>query len=307
MTAVQISCDTCGADLVVEEHLRTSACPYCASTSVVERPPTADRPTPTFVVGFQLDHEAAVAIARRWLDSRGPFSHPGLKRAVVESTRGVYLPAWLYGARASADYTAQIGENYTVTETYTTPGSKGKPPQTRTRTRTETEWRSLAGDYDTYLVDVLVSASRGVSNAQLEAVEPFDLRTLRRYQAALLAGWIAEEPTLSREECLRKAHDEALESIERRLSAFMPGDRQRDLRAQVQLDDELLHLTLLPLWVFSVRYTPEKPPVRLLINGQTGRTAGRVPLSWPRIALGILLLIALVMAAVLLFSGGVLL
>lgn len=302
MTAVSIRCDTCDADIVLAEHLRTAECPYCGSSSVVERPPSTDRPVPTFALGFVVDQARAISIVQTWARSRGPFAHSGLKAAAVERTRGVYLPAWLYGARASADWRAQIGEEYTVIETYTTTDAKGNTV-TRTRTRTETEWRSLAGDYDAFVNDVIVTASNGVDNASLEEVEPFDLRALRRYGPEVLAGWIGEEATLSRDECLSLARDEATEELGERLGAHMPGDTHRDLRFQLALHDEVADLVLLPVWVFALRYAEDKPPVRLLINGQTGKAAGRVPLSVPRILLAVLLGVGLLVA--LLIAVGV--
>lgn len=303
MATVLIRCETCSADLVLEENLRTAECPYCGSSSVVERPPSKDRPTPTFGLGFVLDHEKAVDIARGWLKSRSLFAHSGLKGALIEHTRGVYLPAWLYGARASAEWSASIGENYTVVETYTTTDSKGNTV-TRTRTRVKTEWRSLSGDWDAYAIDFVVTASRGVDNASLETIEPFDLRALRRFRPELLAGWMAEEATLTREDCLELARGEANEDVGSRLGRFMPGDSHRNLRYQVQLEDEVADLVLLPLWVFTLRYHPDREPVRLLINGQTGKASGKVPLSAPKITLAVLLVLGLVALLVLVFSGG---
>ena len=112
-----------------------------------------------------------------------------------------------------------------------------------------------------------------MSNDELERVEPFDLRTLRRYSPALLSGWMAEEPSLSQAECLEQAHDESLALIGRRLSRFMPGDSHRGLRYQTSI------------WVFAARYAEDRPPVRILVNGQTGETYGHVPLSWIKITL----------------------
>jgi DNA-directed RNA polymerase subunit RPC12/RpoP len=305
--ALEIRCDSCGAELAVEAHLRTARCPYCDSTSVVERPPSADRPDPTFGLGFVVARDAAVERVRRWLSSRHLLAHSGLRGAALEKTSGVYVPAYLYGAVADAEYTARIGENYTVTETYVTTNSKGNTV-VRTRTRTETEWRSLAGSYGGYVLDVLVTASRGIPNEELEAIEPFDLRALLRYQPAMLAGWIAEDPSLSREECLRLAHDEAVEDIEERLGDFMPGDSHRDLRHRTTLRDEVIDLVLLPVWVFAARYDPEKPPVRLLVNGQTGEVQGKVPLSVPKVAaagvLALLLLVGVVLIFLFLARGG---
>jgi len=299
VTTLQIRCETCGADVVLDEHLRTADCPYCGSGAVVERPPSRDRPAPTFALGFVVDQARAQAKAMAWVRSRGPFAPGALRKAVAERTRGVYVPAWLYGARASADWSASIGEDYT--ETYRTTDAHGKRV---TRTRTRTEWRSLAGDWDAYVIDVVVTASRGLDNEGLESIEPFDLRALRRYRPETLAGWIAEEPTLSREECLELARSEATEDVGQRIARFMPGDKSRDLSFHVQFDDEVADLVLLPVWIFTLRFAEGRPPVRLLINGQTGEVAGRAPLSGVRVGLTIMLVLAVVVVLVLMSQGG---
>jgi len=48
------------------------------------------------------------------------------------------------------------------------------------------------------------------------------------------------------------------------------------------------------VWVCAVRYHPQKKSVRILVNGQTGKVAGAVPVSWAKVALvaGSIVLIA---------------
>ncbi len=46
-----------------------------------------------------------------------------------------------------------------------------------------------------------------------------------------------------------------------------------------------MDLTLVPIWVFAVRYDEKKPPLRILVNGQTGKVFGKIPISWAKIAL----------------------
>jgi DNA-directed RNA polymerase subunit RPC12/RpoP len=171
---VEISCQACGSTLLLDSNLRTTVCPYCASPSVIERPPSANRPAPSFVVGFVVDHDRAAEAVRNWISSTSIFARSDFKQAAPERTRGVYLPAYLYGAVADSSYFAKIGENYTEIETYTTTDSKGNTV-TRTRTVTRTEYRSLGGEHSTYIVDVVVTASAGVTNEALEAIEPFEL------------------------------------------------------------------------------------------------------------------------------------
>lgn len=301
--SIEIGCENCGATIVVAPELRTAECPYCASPAVVERPPAPDRPEPTFVLGFVVEKERAEAAVKEWLRTRGLFAHGGLKQAAIRKTRGLYLPSYLYGAVAEASYSARIGENYTVTETYTTTDAKGNTV-TRTRTVTKTEWRSLSGSWENYIVDVVVTASKGVRNEELDAIEPFDLRALRRYTPAILSGWIAEEPSMGRGECIRLAHGETEERIGRELAQFMPGDSHSDLRYDVRLHDERADLVMLPVWVFAARYADDKPPVRILVNGQTGLVAGAVPKSVPKIVVAVILALLLVGLVVILIVGA---
>ena len=123
--SVTFACGQCGATLAFD-GVRTQRCPYCDSPNFVERPPTPGLPDPQFVVTFIGDAAVARRALDRWLGSRTMFADSSLRRAKVEDLRGVYVPAYLYSAVARTDYTAQIGENYTETETYTTTDSQGK-------------------------------------------------------------------------------------------------------------------------------------------------------------------------------------
>ncbi len=299
---MDLLCKSCGARLVLAPELRTSKCPYCAAPTVVERPPTPDRPLPTFVLGFAQTHAVARQLVDRWLKSRHPWSHSGLRRAPLEDVRGLYVPAYLYSGVTRSEYRAVIGEDYTETETYTV--TENGKSVTRTRQVTKTEWRQLHGQHTEYVPDVLVTASTGLPNVELERLEPFDLRMLARYDAALVSGWIAEEPSLSAAQCLELARGEAREWVRQRLASFMPGDSHRDLQASTELSEETLEPCLLPVWVLAARYDPQKPPLRVLVNGQTGEVYGKVPVSWVKVLATVVLGLAVLAGLFLAFRGG---
>ena len=293
---LQISCENCGARLLVEPHLKTSECPYCASTSIVERPLGGTRAEPLFALGFTIGRERARELCVSWIKSRSVFTPASFRKSLPARGRGLYLPAYLYCAVSESEYRCRIGENYT--ETYTTTDSKGR---TVTRTRTVTEYRNLTGHFSSYIRDVMVTASAGISNELLEKVEPFDMRALVRYTPALLSGWIAEEASLSRDACRELARAESMSKVGERLSSMMPGDSHSDLNHRTRLTDEVTDLLLLPVWVFAVRPAEDEPPIQILVNGQTGEVAGFVPRSWVRIILVVLggLAIAALIVAVL--------
>jgi hypothetical protein len=78
----------------------------------------------------------------------------------------------------------------------------------------------------------------------------------------------------------------------------MPGDGCHDLSFETDLSDEAIDLVLVPVWVFAVRYHREKPPVRILVNGQTGKVFGKIPFSWAKVGI-----VAAVVAAVVALIG----
>jgi hypothetical protein len=295
---VDLACQSCGAALIVSGHERTTRCPYCASPQIVARPPAPDRPHPTFTLPFALGAQPARELVHGWLRTRGFFRDPKLRTASIAEMRGVYVPAYLYAAIAHSTYSASIGEEYQDTETYTTTDANGRTV-TRTRTVTKTEWRDLSGRHSAYVMDVIVTASRGLRNDELEAVEPFDLRQMRRYDDALISGWIAEEPTLSVAECFHMARTEAMQKVGTSLARFMPGDKHSGLVHQTHLEHETADLLHVPVWVLAAIHDARKPAVRIVVNGQTGRVFGRAPLAVFRIVL-VIVAVVLVIAGIIL-------
>jgi hypothetical protein len=300
--AATFACGHCGASLAFA-GVRTETCPYCASPNFVERPPAANQPRPEFVVAFTGDAAVARRKLDRWLGSRSWFADARIKRARVEDLRGVYLPAYLYSAVAHTEYTASIGEQYTETETYETTDEHGKK-KTETRRVTRTEYRSLAGRHIGYVTDVIVSASAGLANDDLQAIQPYDLVQLRRYTPAVVSGWIAEEFSRDADDCRRMSRGEALDDIGLRLRRFMPGDSHSDLAWRTAVQWETLDPLLVPVWVLAVRYRADRPVLRVVINGQTGAVAGKVPLAWWKVALAAVAAAGVIAAIVALVHGG---
>jgi len=298
---VTFSCQQCGAGLAFE-GVRTETCPYCASPSFIERPALAGQPDPAFAVAFTGDASWARDRLADWLGRRSSFADPALRHARVEDLRGVYLPAYLYSAVARSDYTAQIGEHYTELEAHTTKDEHGNK-KTEMRTVTRTEYRPLAGQHVGYVTDVIISASAALDQRTLDAALPYDLRQLRRFTPALVSGWIHEEYSRDADDCARTSRSEAIDAVGDKLRAFLPGDSYSDLSWRTTIEWESLDPIVVPVWVFAVRYRDDKDPLRIVINGQTGRIAGKVPLAWWKIV-GTLAILLAVIAVILYFVNG---
>ncbi len=284
--ASTFACGQCGASLAFD-GVRSQKCPYCASPNFVERPAPA-RPDPAFVIAFLGDAVVARRALERWLGSRTIFADAAIRSGTIQELRGIYVPAYVYSAVATTEYTAQIGENYTETEERTTRDSEGRT-KTETRKVTRTEYRSLAGEHVGYVGDVVVSASAGLSHAELGRIEPFDFKQLRRFAPTLISGWITEEFSRSADECRQASRAEAADHVGGKLRRFMPGDSFSDLAWKTTVSWESMDPILVPVWVLAVRYRGDKPPMRIVINGQTGKVTGKVPLVAWKIAIAVML------------------
>jgi hypothetical protein len=188
-----IRCDNCGSEVTTDPDQRSYVCAFCDSTYVVEfSPDTTDRVDPEFVIGFAITRDAAQEMFHKWIQQNDWLRPRDLhSAAVADKMRGVYLPFWSFSMLAKSQWSANIGEHWYRTETYTTTDSKGKTV-IQTRRVQETEWWPLSGRHHRYYSGFLVSGSRGLPQSLAESIKPFNLPALKRYEPYFLVGWLSE-------------------------------------------------------------------------------------------------------------------
>jgi len=295
-------CESCVAEVALDPDVRSYVCPFCDSTYVVDfSPEETGRQQPEFVIGFAITPQEAMERFSRWI-ARGGWFVPGDLRsaASAEKLRGVYLPFWSFSTLAESTWSAQIGEYWYRTETYTT--RQGGRTVTRTRRVRETEWWPLSGKYHHYWNGYLVSGSRGLPQQDAERIIPYQLAGLRRYDPRFLAGWMAEEYSIGHQEAWEISREEFSRWQQHSIEEFLPGDTHRNLQVHTEFSQTNSDLILLPVYVLAYQYRGKV--YRFLVNGQTGKTAGDKPLSPLRIAVAVSVGLLLLLALVLLFWWG---
>jgi hypothetical protein len=295
-------CENCGAEVRCDPDARSTTCPFCAAPYVVEYDPAVSgRQDPEFVIGFAIPAEKAEAIYRDWLGA-GSFFRPGdlAREARAEGLRGIYLPFWSFSMKADSRWSANIGEHWYRTETYTTTDANGKTT-THTRQVQETEWYPLEGGHHAYYSFYLVSGSKGLPQAVSEWVQPFQLLALKRYAPRYLAGWLSEEYSIAREEALPRCQEEFRNRELAAIAAFLPGDTHSGLEVETAFSKVNSDLILLPIYLRSYRYRGKL--YRTLINGQTGKVSGEKPVSAARVVAFIALIVGIILLIVLLARG----
>jgi DNA-directed RNA polymerase subunit RPC12/RpoP len=291
-------CQQCGAEVATDPTQRSYVCPFCDSTYVLEfSPDETGRQPPEFVIGFSITPDQAQAAFHHWLRKNTWFRPGDLAVAsVADKLKGVYLPFWSFTMLAQSQWQAQIGEHWYRTETYTTTDAKGRTT-THTRQVQETEWWPLAGRHHRFYSGYLVSGSKGLPHKESLRIQPFQLPALKRYEPYYLAGWLAEEYSIGREEALTICQNEFQRQEQANIARFLPGDTHSSLQARTEFSSISSDLCLMPIYILSYRYRDKV--YRFLLNGQTGKMDGDKPLSGKRIAAAIIAAVLFVLLCLL--------
>jgi predicted RNA-binding Zn-ribbon protein involved in translation (DUF1610 family) len=299
-----LRCQTCSSQLAADIDQRSFSCPFCDSTYVVEfSPDESTRQRPEFVIGFAITPEQASERFRDWIRDNGWFRPGDLRMTMIaEKMRGVYLPFWSFSMLANSRWSANIGEYWYRTETYTEKDEKGNLV-TKTRQVRETEWWPLAGGHHRYYSGYLVSGSRGLAQHDADRILPFQMPAMQRYEPYFLSGWLSEEYSVQRDEALERCRQVFQRWVHANIASFLPGDTYAEpIVIETEYSQINSDLCLLPVYCLTYRYRNKVYAFRM--NGQTGKFTGQKPIAWGRVALcvaavaGLIAVIAGIVAAV---------
>lgn len=271
-----VRCQSCHAISVFDPARVAQRCDFCGSAALVPYEQTEAPIHPESLLPFKIAEAAVRETVRRWYRTRW-FAPNRLKSAAMTDTvQGVYLPYWTFDARADADWTAESGYYYYTTETY-----RDSNGQTRTRQVRHIRWQPSSGQLDHFFDDELVSASKGVNEEILRQIEPFPTDQLTAYSPNYLAGWLAEQYQIDLIAAAQKSRKRMDAQLERMCARQVPGDTHRNLRVQTRYSSQTFKHILLPVWLLSYAYGKNK--FQVLVNGYSGKIAGRYPKSWIKI------------------------
>ncbi len=293
-------CKECGATVSFGDNVTATRCDFCDSAQVMEQQSDRNVLRPESLVPFHVDKKVA---GEKFSGSiHGLWFRPSdLKhRAEVSEMNGVYVPYWTFDAQVDSSWKAQAGYHYYETETYTERDASGNTVR-RTRQVQRTRWVWSSGRRDDLYDDLLVCASRGLPHDLADRLTTFDTARLVPYEPNYLAGWKAEEYAVELNDAWKTAVGRMEASQRSRCASDVPGDTHRFLSVQNQFSGETFKHVLLPIWISSYRY--HEKVYRFLVNGQTGEVTGKAPWSWLKITLFSAVIVALVVAAIMLFRS----
>jgi hypothetical protein len=288
-----VKCQSCQAITVFDPARVAQRCEFCGSAQIVPYEEIKAPISPQGLLPFTVAESAVRDSLRQWYGNRW-FAPNRLKRAAMTDTvKGIYLPYWTFDAQVHADWRAESGYYYYVTESY-----RDSNGNTQTRQVQKIRWEPSWGQLDHFFDDELVPATRGVDAELLPKIEPFPTKQLTPYAASYVAGWPVEQYQIDLIAAAQAARSRMEVKTRALCSQQVPGDTQRNLQVQADFSKQTFKHLLLPVWLVSFDYGAKS--FQVLVNGATGEIAGRYPKSAWKIfffvmfLLGLLGIIALV-------------
>lgn len=274
-----VICKACGAQSVYDELQIANECPYCGSNQVMEEK-GEETMAPGGVVPFQVTAGQAASKFAAWIKRKLFCPRAAKESAKPGAFKGVYLPYWTFDARTQSDYEGEYGIDRRVKR-----GDQEK---------TVTDWYPVRGHYREDFDDELVLASTRYEESLMRDVEPFNTAGNKKYKPEYVAGFIAERYSVGLKDAWEKARrfiKRKLENnIEVKITEEHRADHVRLKRVNTSYRDVTYKYLLLPVWLSAYQFKGKT--YHFMVNGQTGNAGGNTPLSALRIAIAVVLVIA---------------
>ena len=267
-------CQMCGAEIVTDDTTAATRCYYCHNPVVM-----TDRLTEAFepdgVIPFQLDRKAAEEKFRQYVESKKFIDKAFFAPQQMEDFSGVYYPYWFADVEGEGSFNGQ-GTRVSVMTT---------PKQTVTTTRYFAVQREGKLSFRNMVRKALSKADRKLS----DGIHPYNIDEVKPFAMGYLSGFLAEKRDISeaaaKEESLREASGYAATMMKQN-HGFQTLDGTTNFRATSVKSKYVL----MPAWVLTWKGGKDGVPYYYMMNGQTGKVCGKLPIDRKRVlatALGV--------------------
>lgn len=256
-------CKSCGGEIVGDENMAATDCPFCGNHVVMMGQFTGDL-RPDYVIPFKLDKEAAKDGLTKHLSGKRLLPRVFKDQNHIDEIKGIYVPFWLFDSDAEAHLRfrattvrAWSDSNYNYTETcYFLVNREGSIGFER----------------------VPVDGSSKMADDLMEAIEPFDYSKEVPFQTAYLAGYLADKYDVSAEESIGRANERVRRSTETAFASTVSGyTTVIPEKSSIQLHGGSVKYALCPVWVLNTTWNGNT--YTFAMNGQTGKFVGDLPVD----------------------------
>ena len=247
-------------------------CEFCGSPALVAYDAIRSPIRPEGVLPFRVDRSRVRDDIRTWWRSK--WLAPGrlAKAALVDTVHSLYIPYWTFDAHAHCPWDAEAGHYY-----YVNVEGRDRQGSTVVRKERRVRWEAAAGVVEHSFDDELVPGTTGVSEDLLRKVEPFPTGEIVPYDRAFLSGHVVEHYQVALTDAAGDSESQMRATLEQLAARQIPGDTHRNLVIHPVFSGRTFKHVLVPIWLLVYMFGSKS--YQVVVNGYTGRIAGRYPYS----------------------------
>lgn len=263
---VSYRCNSCGAVCVMDKYVVADKCPFCSVTNIaqIDNLPTIK---PNAVIPFNITEECAKNYFLKWLKGK-LFAPNRLKKTLkVDRLKGLYIPCWTYDLITNASYSGVLYKRVVKRV------GSGKNARTVVKTINIPVSGKLSKNYD----DIIIEASHQLTPKDIKKIGGYRTNDSREYKNQYLAGFSAERNDISVVDGLGEAKKIVYKDYEKSIISRHGADGIRTLNINIDYKHITYKYVMLPLWMSSYKYNEKQ--YRYIVNGESGKVYGNIPIS----------------------------
>lgn len=285
-----LKCDNCGAEVVTSKTTMATECAYCGQALSVSHNTAGDF-RPEKIIPFKIDKKQAKETYFKYAKSSFLTPKEFQDINIIDKMQGIYVPYNLHSLDTFVDSeltcrnitSERVGnDKVTTTKTY------------EVKVKAEGRFDSIP-----------INASKQMDVVTMEAIEPYDFNNIKEFNPAYMAGYFAEQPDKNHDDTTVKARQRAKDAMKEKIletaDSFEDFETKTFIRYDDEFENEMHEYAMMPVWLCNVTYKNQK--YTFLINGESGKIIGKLPLNKAKLAGVIGGVFAIAQIALTLFSG----
>ena len=255
------SCKSCGGEIITDATTAATSCPYCGNP-VVLKGQLSGVLKPDFVIPFKLNKEAAVEKMKNHLKGKKLLPKSFSSEQHIEEIKGIYVPYWLF----DTDVDAKL--RYKATKVTRWDDSKFNYKRT--------DYFSVLRSGKIAFEKVPVDGSSKMDDTLMESLEPFKFKEATSFNAAYLAGYMADKYDVTDVQSQERANERVKVATINAVTRTVEGYDSVDIEGtSLKLKNATAKYALYPVWILNTNWNGQK--FVFAMNGQTGKFVGNLP------------------------------
>lgn len=256
-------CKSCGGEIVGDETLAASSCPFCGNPIVVMGQFAGDL-RPDYLIPFRLDKKAAKEGLKKHLQGKRLLPKIFKDENHIDEIKGVYVPFWLFDTDADAVIRYRATKENCWSDSH--------------YNYTRTSYYMVMRTGNIGFSHVPVDGSEKMADDLMESIEPYDFGQAVPFRTAYLAGFMADKYDVDAEKSVERANDRVKRSTESAFAATVSGYATvKPEHASIRLHGGKAKYALYPVWILHTTWNGNQ--YTFAMNGQTGKFVGDLPVD----------------------------